>query len=82
VPAAPQLREGGSRHLRATGPHTGRIRPEAKRIRRGELDAAFFSTANATADRSHKNDRDIAYRTCVKSTPSRGPYAGGLYEES
>ena len=47
VPAAPQLREGGSRHVGATGPHTGRIR-------RGELDAAFFSTANATADRSHK----------------------------
>jgi len=25
----------------------------------------FFSTANTTADRSHKNDRDIAYGPCV-----------------
>jgi hypothetical protein len=64
VPAAPELLEGGRRS--ATG-----------RIRRGELDAAFFPTANATPDRSHKNNRDIAYRTRVKSTPS-----GGLYEES
>jgi hypothetical protein len=38
VPAAPELLEGARRS--ATG-----------RIRRGELDAAFFSTANATADR-------------------------------
>ena len=28
--------------LSATGPHTGRIRPQAKRIRRGELDAAHL----------------------------------------
>ncbi len=40
VPAAPELLEGGRRS--ASGPHTGRIRPQAKRIRRGELDAAFF----------------------------------------
>jgi len=27
------------------------------------LTPLFFPTANATADRNHKNDRDIAYRT-------------------
>ena len=40
MPAGPELLEGGRRS--ATGPHTGRIRPQAKRIRRGELDATFF----------------------------------------
>ena len=74
APGTPELRQGGRRS--ASGPHTGRIRPQAKRIRRGERDAAF-STANATADRNHKNDRDILYRARVKSTPS-----GGLYEEN
>ncbi len=39
LPALSDSRMGVSS---ATGPHTGRIRPQAKRIRRGELDAAFF----------------------------------------
>jgi hypothetical protein len=53
--------------------------PTAPELREGgrRLDAAFFSTANATADRNRNNNRDILYRTHVKSMPS-----GGLYEES
>jgi len=39
--AAPELCESGRRS--ATGPHIGRIRPKAKRIRHGELGTAFLS---------------------------------------
>ena len=64
VPAAPEMLDGGRRS--ATG-----------RIRRGELDTAFFPPRMQLPTGNHKNNRDIAYRTRVKSMPS-----GGLHEES
>ena len=59
VSAAPELLEGGRR-------------PPQDGFAVANLTPLFLSTANANADRNHKNDGDIAYRSCVKSTPSGG----------